>query len=82
MPKVTIGIPTYNSQKFIEQAINSVLSQTYQDFELIICDDLSSDNTDEIINIYLEKDKRIRYFKNPEHIGLFENFNQCIKHSS
>ncbi len=82
MPKVTIGIPTYNSQKFIEQAINSILNQTYQDFELIICDDLSSDNTDEIINIYLEKDKRIRYFKNSEHIGLFENFNQCIKHSS
>jgi glycosyltransferase involved in cell wall biosynthesis len=82
MPKVTIGIPTYNSERFIEQAINSVLNQTYKDFELIICDDLSNDNTDEIINIYLEKDKRIRYFKNSEHIGLFENFNQCIKHSS
>ena len=82
MPKVTIGMPTYNSQMFLEQAIVSVLSQTYQDFELVICDNCSSDDTERIINLYSEKDSRIRFFKNPENLGLFENCNQCIRHSS
>ena len=82
MPKVTIGIPTYNSEKFIIQAIESVLNQTYQDFELIISDDGSTDNTHAIVSFYAEKDKRIRYIKNSNRLGLFGNFNNCIEHSS
>jgi len=82
MPKVSIGIPTYNSEKFLAQAIESVLSQTYTDFELIVSDDGSNDNTDSIVSFYAEKDKRIRYLKNSNRLGLFGNFNNCIEHSS
>ncbi|MBW4648113.1 MAG: glycosyltransferase [Kastovskya adunca ATA6-11-RM4] len=82
MPKVSVGIPTYNSQKFLSQAIDSVLNQTFQDFELIISDDASTDETPEIVANYAAKDQRIRYFKNPTRVGLFANFNKCIERSS
>ena len=52
MPKVTVIIPAYNAEKFIEQTINSVLAQTFQDFEIIVIDDGSKDKTAEIINSY------------------------------
>lgn len=61
MPLVSIILPTYNRGKSIQRSINSILDQTYEDFELIIVDDGSTDNTKEIVSIY--KDSRIRYFK-------------------
>ncbi len=82
MPKISIVIPTYNSEKFLKQTIESVLNQTYKDFELIICDDDSTDKTIDIVSFYANKDKRIRCFQNPKRLGLFPNFNQCIKHAS
>jgi glycosyltransferase involved in cell wall biosynthesis len=60
MPKVSIILPTYNSEKFLHRTINSVLNQTFTDWELIIVDDCSTDNTQEIINDFLKKDKRIK----------------------
>lgn len=59
-PLVSIIIPTYNREKYIKRAINSVLSQSFQDFEIIIIDDGSTDNTKKILEPYL-KDKRIKY---------------------
>ncbi|MBK6935111.1 MAG: glycosyltransferase family 2 protein [Bacteroidales bacterium] len=62
-PKVSIILPTYNRAYIIEKGINSLLNQTYQDFEIIIVDDGSTDNTEEIIKKLQEKDKRIKYIK-------------------
>ena len=59
---VSVIMPSYNTEKFVEMSINSVLSQTYEDWELIIIDDNSTDNTDNVIYPFL-KDNRIKYFK-------------------
>lgn len=57
---VSIIMPCYNASQFISDSINSVLSQTYQNWELIICDDCSTDDSVEIIQFYCKKDKRIK----------------------
>jgi len=62
MPEVSIVIPTYNRANFLEKAVQSVLNQTFKDFELIIVDDGSVDNTKEVIKQYVEKDPRVKYF--------------------
>lgn len=62
MPKVSINIITYNRANFIREAIDSVLSQSFTDWELLILDGASSDNTEEVIKSYLS-DSRIKYFK-------------------
>jgi len=62
-PKVSIILPTYNRAYIVERAIRSILDQTYNDFELIIVDDGSTDNTEEIIKELQQKDKRIQYIK-------------------
>ena len=82
MPKVSVCLPTYNGEKFLEEAIDSILNQTFQDFELIICDDQSQDRTPEILSFYANKSNKIRYFRNPRNLGIFRNWNECIKHSS
>jgi glycosyltransferase involved in cell wall biosynthesis len=77
IPLVSVCIPVYNGEKYIEQCINSVLSQNLKDFELLILDNCSLDSTAVIIkNI---KDERIRYIKNPNNIGSINNFNKCIE---
>ena len=78
-PKVSIILPTYNRAYIIEKAIQSVLNQTYQDFELIIVDDGSTDNTEEIIKKLQEKDKRIRYIKLETNKGAAAARNEGIK---
>lgn len=81
-PKVTVCLPTYNSGEFLPQAIDSILEQTFTDFELIISDDCSTDRTPEIIQSYLSLDQRIKYFRNRENLGLFPNWNQCLEYAS
>lgn len=77
-PKVSVLIPTYNYGHFLSEAINSVLIQTYQDFELIIVDNCSTDNTEEIVNNYAKNDARIKFMRNPENIGMYRNYNQAL----
>ena len=60
---VSIITPTYNCGRFIGETIESVLQQSYKNWEMIIVDDCSSDNTEEIVKNYVDKDKRIKYFK-------------------
>lgn len=67
MPKVTVCIPTYNRADYLTYSINSVLRQTYKDFELIVCDDGSSDNTAEVVAGF--NDPRIIYLRHPQNIG-------------
>lgn len=71
MPNVSICIPTYNRAKILPYAVNSVLNQTYGDFELIICDDASPDNTDKVIAQW--NDPRIRYIRHPQNIKRSRN---------
>jgi glycosyltransferase involved in cell wall biosynthesis len=61
-PIVSVIIPTYNREKLLPRAIKSVLSQTFQDFELIIVDDGSNDNTKEVVEKFKKKDNRVKYF--------------------
>ncbi|WP_353931483.1 glycosyltransferase family 2 protein [Okeanomitos corallinicola TIOX110] len=71
MPKVSVCIPTYNRENILPYAVNSVLSQTYTNFELIICDDGSTDNTAEIVSQC--NDPRIRYIRQPVNGGRSRN---------
>jgi glycosyltransferase involved in cell wall biosynthesis len=71
MPKVSVCIPTYNRANFLIYSVNSVLQQTYSDFELIICDDGSPDNTSQVVSQW--NDSRIRYIKHPKNIGRSKN---------
>ena len=74
---VSIIMPSYNTGKFIGETINSVIDQTYINWELIIVDDCSSDNTDEIIkNI---KDSRIVYLKNEKNMGAAVSRNRALR---
>lgn len=68
-PKVSIIIPTYNRAHLIERAVKSALNQTYQDFEIIIIDDGSTDNTETVINKFQQKDNRIVYLKHGKNRG-------------
>jgi glycosyltransferase involved in cell wall biosynthesis len=71
MVKVSICIPTYNRSDYLQYAVSSVLAQTYRDFELIICDDGSTDNTPDVVNSW--NDLRIRYLRHPKNIGRSRN---------
>ena len=72
--KLSIGLPVYNGELFIERAIKSILAQTFTDFELIISDNASTDSTQEICQNFSKKDNRIRIFKQEKNIGVHRNF--------
>jgi glycosyltransferase involved in cell wall biosynthesis len=68
-PLVSVGLFVYNGERFLEESLNSILRQTFTDFELIISDNASTDRTDEIVQAYAERDARIRYYRNEKNIG-------------
>jgi glycosyltransferase involved in cell wall biosynthesis len=80
-PRVSIGLAVYNGEKFLAKAIDSILAQTFTDFELILSDNASTDKTEEICKDYAAKDKRIRYHRNAENIGGANNENQTFRMS-
>ena len=71
---------TYNGEKYIREQINSILQQTYQNFELIICDDCSTDSTWIILQEYEKLDVRIHCYKNKQNIGFIKNFEKAISY--
>ena len=75
---VSIVMPTYNCGKFIGESIESIVAQTYNDWELIISDDCSTDNTRDIIRPYLEKDSRIKYICNDRNKGAAVTRNEAL----
>lgn len=81
MKKISIQICTYNRAGLIENAIESVLRQTYTDWEILILDDNSKDNTEEIVKKYLS-DSRIRYIKNEHNLGIAKNRNKGLSLST
>jgi glycosyltransferase involved in cell wall biosynthesis len=78
-PLVNIGMPIYNAEKFICQALDSLLKQDYEYFELIISDNHSTDSTQEICLDYMARDKRIRYLRNEMNVGAIKNFNKVFE---
>lgn len=78
-PKVSVVMAVYNEQDFVGRAIESVLKQTFSDFEFIIVDDNSSDNTKEIVDRYKKSDNRIQLFANDSNMGLPASLNRGIK---
>ena len=74
-PKLTIGMPVYNGELFIKKAIESILDQTFTDFELIISNNSSSDSTEKICQDFIDKDNRIQIHTQKKNIGIHRNFN-------
>ena len=82
MHKVSIGMPVWNGETFVSQAIESILGQTYGDLELIISDNASTDGTSEICRSYVNRDRRIRYIRQENNIGAAPNHHEVFRHSS
>lgn len=76
-PKVSVMIPCYNAKEFIVECLESILSQDYNDLELIVSDDCSTDGTQQILRRYA-KDNRIKLFLNDRNIGITDNCNQAL----
>lgn len=76
---VSVIMPAYNSANYIEEAIESVVNQSYKNWELIIVDDNSNDNTEEIVNKIIEKDNRIKYFKFRKNMGAAHARNKAME---
>lgn len=74
-PKLTLALPVYNGANYIRDALDSILAQTFRDFELIICDNASQDETCAIVESYAAQDDRIRLIRNPKNLGAFANYN-------
>src|ERR1700733_4849510 len=74
-PRVSIGMPVRNGQKYIREAIDSIIAQTFTDWELIVCDNASTDATEEIVREYAQRDPRVPYHRNPQDIGPANNHN-------
>ena len=79
---VTVGIPVHNGERWLGEAIDSVLAQTYDDFILSILDNASTDKTQAICKHYAAQDQRVRYSRNDTNIGVFANYDRVFENSS
>jgi glycosyltransferase involved in cell wall biosynthesis len=78
-PRVTFGLPVYNGQRYLRQALDSILAQSYTDFEVVVCDNASTDDTSAICAEYGRRDTRIRYHRNEVNIGGSRNYNRVVE---
>lgn len=78
-PVVGLGMPVYNGERFVEHAIQSVLAQSLAEFELVICDNASTDRTQDICKSFASSDSRIRYLRNDVNLGAHPNFNRSFE---
>jgi glycosyltransferase involved in cell wall biosynthesis len=81
-PAVSIGMPVFNGERYVSQAIDSLLKQEYRNFELIISDNGSTDKTEELCRNHQMRDNRIRYYRNDHNKGPAWNFNRVFELSS
>jgi glycosyltransferase involved in cell wall biosynthesis len=79
IPRVSIGLAVYNGERYLEEALNAFLKQTFTDFELIISDNASTDRTEEICRSHAAKDSRIRYYRSPRNMGVAYNYNRSVE---
>jgi len=73
-PLITVGMPSYNKAPYLSEAIESILAQSYTNFELVISDDRSSDGSAEICAAYAQRDSRVRFVSQPDNLGMIANF--------
>jgi hypothetical protein len=81
-PLVSFGLPVYNGANFVADAIDCVLAQTYTNWELVICDNASTDQTMSICQAYADRDSRIRVHRNERNLGVSLNYNRAFELSS
>ncbi|RWP45999.1 MAG: glycosyltransferase family 2 protein [Mesorhizobium sp.] len=81
-PKVSLGLPVYNGENFLSDAIQSILDQDFGDFELVITDNASTDRTADICLEFAQRDRRIRYVRNVRNLGAGANFNRAFELST
>src|SRR5580658_942536 len=77
-PSVSVLMPTYNYAGFLPEAVESVLAQDFRDFELLIVDDCSSDNTAEVVRPFCSRDARVHFAINSTNLGMADNWNHCL----
>jgi len=80
-PTVSVGVPVYNAQPHIAQALESILAQTYGDLEVVVLDNASTDGTTEICESFARVDRRIRFARNPINRGAFANYSEVFRRS-
>ncbi len=78
-PCVSIGLPVFNGEKYLKAALDSILAQTFIDFELIISDNASTDKTPQICRAYAARDSRVSYYRNETNLGAPRNYNRTVK---
>ena len=76
---LSVCIPTYNGGDYLEECLDSILAQTFSNYEIVIVDDHSTDDSFEIANHYASKENRIRVYRNKRNLGLVNNWNHCIE---
>jgi glycosyltransferase involved in cell wall biosynthesis len=82
MPRLSIGIPVYNGQEYLPELLESLLVQTFEDFEILICDNASSDRTGDICREFAHRDRRVHYTCNERNLGAVANFNHVFEMST
>lgn len=82
MPEVSISIPTYNGAAYLKECLDSAVTQTFADIEIIVVDDCSTDETFTIAEEFARRDNRVKIFRNKARLGLVENWNKCIQYST
>ena len=78
-PRLTIGLPVYNGEKYIAESLEALLGQTFTEFELVISDNASTDGTADVCRDYERRDSRVRYFRQPRNVGLAPNHNAVVE---
>src|SRR5207249_10009521 len=78
-PRVSIGVPVYNGERYLGATLDSLLAQTFGDFELIICDNASTDGTEAIARAYAGRDARVRYVRQERNLGPPRNYNHAFE---
>lgn len=81
-PRVSVGVPVYNGANYLREALESIVSQTFEDFEVVISDNASTDETPDICAEFVEKDERFQYVRNRRNIGAGPNYHQIFELSS
>ena len=78
-PRVSLGMPVYNGADCLQETLESILAQTFTDFELIVCDNASTDGTEDVCRAYADRDDRIRYVRHRQNLGASKNFNRTFE---
>ena len=78
-PRVSVCIPTYNQARYVADTIESILKQSFEDYEIVIADDCSTDGTAEIIDRFARGERRIRVLENDRNLGMVPNWNRCLR---